>query len=274
MNKNDVNSMNIKNSWLMVHDWYGSNLGQAVLVHEKEILTTLLEHIFGYTLVQIGSLDNYGLLTKSRISNQYLIDSLLNTKRINNTHQIMANFIQLPLQNNSIDAVILPHTLEFESNPHQILREVERILVAEGKAIFLGFNPYSLWGLWHKYWEVKIKIATYKQCNDSVYSIPLPSSGQLISQKRLSDWLQLLGFDIDQVCQYFYRPPIKNSVLLKKLEFMEQAGQFSKILPAGGYMIVATKRVSTLTPIRQNWQLSRQLLTSQTVKMIDFKSSE
>ena len=54
------------------------------------------------------------------------------------------------------------------------------------------------------------------------------------------DWLKLLGFDIQLVSEYFYQPPVKNASLLKKLEFMEVAGQgFAPItgrrLLNGGY---------------------------------------
>ena len=54
---------------------------------------------------------------------------------------------QLPFAANSIDLVVMPHVLEFYDDPHQILREVERILIPEGQIVLTGFNPYSLWGL-------------------------------------------------------------------------------------------------------------------------------
>ncbi|MCW8932076.1 MAG: hypothetical protein OQL19_17810, partial [Gammaproteobacteria bacterium] len=107
--------------------------------------------------------------------------------------------------------------------------------------------------------------------NGITCQVPLPSCGHLITQKRLHDWLKLLGFDIELVNEYFYRPPISNSAILEKLEFMEQAGQFSKILPAGGYLIVATKRVSTLTPIRERWKFPNQILKPETIETAGMK---
>ncbi|MCK5648617.1 MAG: methyltransferase domain-containing protein [Gammaproteobacteria bacterium] len=282
----DSQSSDFENPWLMARDWYSSELGQALLANERQSLDKLLEQIFGYNLVQLGCLDNSfntrGLTGASRTSYQYLIESLAQVKQVNPSTQLLSDFAQLPIQNHSVDAVLLPHTLEFEPNPHQILREVERILVAEGKAIFLGFNPFSTWGLWHKYWHIKNKskskskkrIGSKNQDNNSITcQIPLPSCGHLISQKRLRDWLQLLGFDIELVSEYFYRPPIRSSVLLKKLEFMEQAGQFSKLLPAGGYLLVATKRVSTLTPIREGWKFTKQILSPESVGTAGLKST-
>ena len=305
-NKKEENACQFDNPWLMVRNWYATDLGNALLDIEKQCLNELLEHIFGYNLIQLGCLqahdhlpaqgdlpahgclndNNTGaniesevrsnvqkqrLISHSKISGQFVIESLQQANQANSGTCMNTRFDALPLRNHSIDAVILPHTLEFEQNPHQILREVERVLVAEGKAVFLGFNPFSLWGLWHKYWEVKNHISIRKDMRKvsknvrrrAIQDVPLPSCGHLISQKRLRDWLQLLGFDIELVNEYFYRPPLRSSVLLKKLEFIERAGQFSQILPAGGYLMVATKRVSTLTPIRQGWKFSKPFMGSE-----------
>ena len=262
--KNEEKRCHFDNPWLMARNWYASELGQALYDVEKQSLDKLLEHIFGYNLVQLGCLKteakNNSLISNSRISSQFVLESLAQPDQLNSGSCINTRFDELPIQNQSIDAIILPHTLEFEQNPHQILREVERVLVAEGKAIFLGFNPTSLWGFWHKYWEMKDRIAD-KNSTKGNEDIPLPSCGHLIGQKRLRDWMQLLGFDIDLVKEYFYRPPLQNSVLLKKLEFIERAGQLSKILPAGGYIMVASKRVSTLTPIPQGWKLAKTFIS-------------
>ena len=243
--------------WHQVKHWYLSDLGQALLESEKQQLDTLLERVFGYNLVQLGRLDSGGLLGVSRTSQQCLVESIL-TEGDDNNACIVGEFSQLALQNQSIDALILPHTLEFETQAHQILREVERVLVAEGKAIFLGFNPYSLWGMWHKYWEIKSHIAI----DSDAYQAPLPSCGQLISQRRLRDWLSLLGFDVECVVEHFYRPPLSRSALLTRLDFMERVGRFSSVLPAGAYVLLATKRVSTLTPIRQRWKFPKPIISA------------
>src|SRR5690606_41680254 len=54
---------------------------------------------------------------------------------------------QLPFDTQSIDLIVMPHTLEWCADPHQVLREVERVLMPEGRVVLTGFNPYSLWGL-------------------------------------------------------------------------------------------------------------------------------
>jgi SAM-dependent methyltransferase len=280
--KNHLKPLPFIDPWQMVRNCYSSDLGQALLSSEKYHLNKQLEQIFGYNLLQLGCLDEFELSKKSRTLYQYVLESSGSIKQQAQVYQkktcthVITGFDNLAIQNQSVDVVILPHTLEFEMNPHQILREVDRILVAEGKAVFLGFNPFSLWGLWHKYWELKIRTfanKANKKINQSADSlVPLPSCGHLISQKRLGDWLKLLGFDIEHISEYFYRPPVSNSVLLTQFEFMEYAGKFSKLLPAGGYLLVATKRVSTLTPIRQSWKLSKTLIGSKTIETAGFNS--
>ena len=59
----------------------------------------------------------------------------------------MADPTRLPLASDRLDAVLLPHTLDFVPDPRQVLREVERVLIPEGRVVILGFNALSSWGL-------------------------------------------------------------------------------------------------------------------------------
>ena len=72
----------------------------------------------------------------------------------------------------------------------------------------------------------------------------------------------MLGFDIEHVHESFYRPPVQNAGLLNKLAFMEKAGHRIWPMKAGTYQIVATKRVSTLTPIVPEWKFTKKLVAS------------
>src|SRR6202142_1225286 len=53
----------------------------------------------------------------------------------------------LPFRSDSIDAIFLPHTLELVEDPYAVLREAERVLIAEGCLMICGFNPFSGWGV-------------------------------------------------------------------------------------------------------------------------------
>src|SRR4029079_10049253 len=59
---------------------------------------------------------------------------------------LRADFRDLPIASNCADLVVLPHVVEFSEDPHQILREVARVLVPEGRVVVACFNPWSLWG--------------------------------------------------------------------------------------------------------------------------------
>jgi ubiquinone/menaquinone biosynthesis C-methylase UbiE len=53
--------------------------------------------------------------------------------RYDGLSEVRSDLHHLPLAANSIDLVVMPHTLEFAPDPHQMLREVERVLVPEGQ---------------------------------------------------------------------------------------------------------------------------------------------
>src|SRR5690606_23939020 len=60
---------------------------------------------------------------------------------------VLMQFEELPFASQSIDLLVLPHSLELSPEPHRLLREAERVLVPEGKLLVTCFNPYSLWGV-------------------------------------------------------------------------------------------------------------------------------
>src|SRR5690625_7466005 len=86
----------------------------------------------------------------------------------------------LPFETQSIDLILLPHVLENAYDSHQVLREIERVLVPEGLVIITGFNPLSLWGLRYR----------LVSCAPP---LPAPASNW-VSPYRLSFWLGSLSF--------------------------------------------------------------------------------
>lgn len=94
---------------------------------------------------------------------------------------IIADVDELPIRSGSIDACLLAHLLDFSNDPHQILREVERVLTPDGWIIISGFNPYSLVGLGRLLPNLRRR---------------LPWSARMFSPERVLDWLHLLGFEV------------------------------------------------------------------------------
>ena len=225
-------------------DWFSSQTGQSLLEQERQAFDRFTNQIFGFQQVQIGLLDEDSpMMADTPIKQQVLLDR---QPRKGLQNYLVADSDHLPVLTESIDAVLLPHTLDFCVDPQQVLKEVERILIPEGKVVLSGFNPTSLWGMARR----------LKRTRRSV-----PWSGHFVSYTRLHDWLSLLGFDVEYTEVIFFKPPVDNQAIMNKLEFLEKIGP--RLWPRFGsvYFIKAVKRVSTLTPIKPIWKRRPKLLS-------------
>jgi SAM-dependent methyltransferase len=211
--------------------WFETTLGQYLLPREQEFFDNALPDLFGFNAVQIG-LAAHDFLRSSRIPYRFNVGPDPGFK-------LQAEFIYLPIANGSVDVVVAPHVLEFSPNPHQVLREVERILVPEGQVILSGFNPWSLWGL--------------RRAFDGVRD-EYPWCGNFITLPRLKDWLALLGFEVNagRVCCYL--PPIAREQWLERLRFMDAAGDRWWPIGGGVYFVQAVKKVAGMRVIVPAWR--------------------
>ncbi len=226
-----------------LNHWYCGYTGQQFLALAQPRLEALLADLFGYYLLQVGELGSVDLLGQSRIKQRVILDD--SGREHPQPHPLLPCEVdKLSIVTDSVDVVVLPHTLEIHDNAHQILREVDRILVPEGHVLVMGFNPYSLWG--GTMWLQK-----------SVGR--LPWQGHFLSPGRVKDWLKLLGYEIEHMESYFYRPALRHPALMDKLMWLERWGARYWPILGGGYILVARKQVSTLTPIRPRWQVRRRL---------------
>lgn len=222
--------------------WYGSALGRALHACENECVEGILQNLFGYHLLQVGCPSADDRLSSSRIKHHAVIDAYAIPAL---TPQIYGYPHALPVMTDTIDVVVLPHTLEFDDDPHEVLREIERVLIPEGHVIILSFNPWSLWGLWHVLLRRR--------------SRP-PWCGRFLSATRIKDWLALLGFDIVVCRRFFYRPPLQHETVMRRLNFIEALGRRFWPVFAGIHIIVAKKRVAVVTPIKPRWKPRRSSL--------------
>ena len=228
-------------------DWFDTPLGHALMASEQEVVRQALSGLFGYHLLQLGSVGGMSL-EASRIPHRMVMlepgDKL--APEIEGVEHLHGDGERLPVASDSIDALLLPHRLEYAPEPHQLLREVERVLIPEGHLLITGFNPLSAFGLRR----------LLQGWRDDV-----PWSGHFYTPMRIRDWLSLLGFDTVRLQHYFYRPPLQHQPMLQRLERTEEwGGRFCSPLGAG-YMLLAKKRVATITPIRPRWRNARRLVT-------------
>jgi SAM-dependent methyltransferase len=227
--------------------WYNSSLGEAVADAEREQLQQVLPNLFGYHLLQLGAPMEQEMFTSSRINHRMILDDV--PPLLPNTAPERSRFLsrsdRLPFPAASLDVLLLPHTMEYADNPHEVLREVERVLIPDGHVVIIGFNPWSLFGL--------ARLVTGWR-STTLWS------GHFYSAMRVRDWLTLLGFDTVVVQKYFFQPPLQHRRLLRSLVRLEQLLRRWWPLPGGGYVLVAKKREITLTPIRPRWRTQRQVL--------------
>ncbi|MDH5328025.1 MAG: class I SAM-dependent methyltransferase [Gammaproteobacteria bacterium] len=230
-----------------LRQWYGQFPGKWLVKRERQVLESVLGDLFGYYLMHVGNNDRLDYLDCSRISLRIIMSSsvedvALASESRDHCVALTAEPEFLPVTADSLDVLILNHTLEFSNNPHQVLRETDRVLIPEGHVIILGFNPWGLWMLWRLAFGWRKKP---------------PWCGRFVRIARLKDWLELLGFDIVRTQVYFFRPPLASRKVMQKLRFVEKLGQRFQLFFGAAYMVVAKKRVATLTPIKPRWRPRR-----------------
>jgi SAM-dependent methyltransferase len=153
---------------------------------------------------------------------------------------LWGDFLDLPFEAQSVDLLVLPHTLEFTSDPHRLLREAERVLMPEGQLIIIGFNSLSLWGV--RQWLGNVTGRRF-----------VPEAQDLIAFTRLKDWIKLLGFELDRGRFGCYRPPFDTDQWLARCLFMEAAGDRWWPIFGATYMITAIKRVRGMRLVGPSW---------------------
>jgi SAM-dependent methyltransferase len=231
--------------------WLQTPMGNYVRAWEQAYLDTLTTDIFGFNAVQIG-LPELHTLDANRMPYRWITDILPpapNAGKPVLPMVVMQDFAELPFASQSLDLVVLPHILEFAAEPHQILREVERVLIPEGQLIICGFNPASLWGARRSLSRILGKGF-------------LPEQGEFISMPRIKDWLKLLNMEVDRGYFGCYAPPCATEKWLARFDFMESAGARWWPYLGAVYIVQAVKRVHGMHLIGPAWEKKRTKATN------------
>lgn len=229
--------LNSEQIFSALQDWYSSSVGRFLLLDIKSCLDSLLPKLFGYYALQIGYPDHgLDMLSASRVKYRFYLDATPGPI------DLLADANALPIKEDSLDLVLLLHTLEFTQDPHKILREIDRTLIPEGHLVIVGFNPLSWYGCWKIFSTQRNRV---------------PWCGRFYTAARLRDWVSVLGFDVKKSHYLGFRPPIQYSGLQRYLTFTDRVGP--RIFPylGGVHVMLAQKKVATLTPIRSRWRPSR-----------------
>jgi len=243
---------------IQLPQWLKTPAGRYLLAWEQHHLDQAVADVFGFHALQLG-LPELDALGANRMPHRWLaVESAPPTaeERADAAAAAAAagevegggvakaavalhcHFDALPFESASLDLVVLPHSLELARDPHLTLREVERVLVPEGRVLILGFNPASLWGTRQRLGRMRRRLGM-----GTDRDLFLPRAGEFIGYRRLRDWLRLLSFEVESGRFGCYIPPVTSAKWLARFGWMEKAGD--RWWPPFGalYYIVAVKRV-------------------------------
>lgn len=217
-----------------------------MLEWEQGHLDTAVVDLFGFHAVQLG-LAELDALRANRMPHRWVgVDtatpeaaSAVDAAKVPRAAVALhCDFDALPFDSNSLDLVVLPHALELARDPHLALREVERVLVPEGRVVIVGFNPASLWGLRQSFGRLRRGLGLGKKRDPY-----LPGGGEFMRYRRLRDWLRLLSFEVEAGRFGCYRPPVRSQTWLARFEWAERFGERWWPVFGAVYFVVAVKRV-------------------------------
>jgi SAM-dependent methyltransferase len=226
--------------------WLQTSAGRYLLAWEQQRLDAAVSDIFGFHALQLGWPELDGLAANRMPHRWRALDNAngassapwVGASSALVATTLVCEFEALPFPTASLDLVVMPHALELARDPHQVLREVERVLVPEGRVVIVGFNPTSLWGLRQRCARMRNGLGLGRE-----RGMFMPRAADFIGYWRLRDWLRLLSFDIEAGRFGCYRPPLASERWLSRFQWMENAGDRWWPVLGAVYFMVAVKRV-------------------------------
>ena len=221
--------------------WFQSEIGRTVLLEERALISAAISDT---------STAKFNLLNLSVIPDRCPLDTNVYQRQfclggighygLSQVLDVVCDFEELPVANESQDVVLLHHLLEFVGDPHRVLREVERVIVPHGKVVVCGINPYSALAMRGHLGRLK---------RSSMWQ------NHSLTIHRISDWLSLLGFDVNLIEYAFHRLPVNRP------SFFMTHNSAPKSLPMGGvFVLSATKYRAPITPVLEKPQGRAKIL--------------
>lgn len=237
-------SGDIDAAWAGWQTWLASPPGQYLLAWEQAAIDEAVVDVFGYNAVQCGT-EGQNFLRSNRMPNRVCVVPgralAAGEADTSVTRVVIDQFEELPFASQSLDLMVLPHVLEFASDPYQVLREVDRVLRPEGRMVVTGFNPVSLWGL-------------RETLGQAVGRGFLPPQSRRLTLLRLRDWLRLLGYAPSDASHGCFRPGCTSERWLARFSFVESAGDRWWPILGASYLQSAIKRLPGMTLQGPAWR--------------------
>ncbi len=218
--------------------WFEGPVGRQLIKEERQLLDESLTGVFGHSLLELSVVTQTLASRLDGVHRHYSIGPA-RQHELGRSLDAIADFAQLPIANESQDAVVLHHLLEFVANPHSMLREIERITVPRGRVVIIAFNPFSVLGIQQQISGRLKRGSVWKQ--------------HLLTTSRLVDWLHLLGFEVNHCWYGFHRLPLGKPAWC--MTHARPMPDLIKKLPLGGsFVLSATKYRAPITPVKLKWR--------------------
>jgi SAM-dependent methyltransferase len=251
--------MNLPKNYNRMLEWMKTSLGTYALEEEVMVINSIIgenilkdssaQNIFIITEHSLASTKEFSLINRNAykfilfpLNDMNLVNSISFVTQTMDCKTILiaSSKDKLPIDSNSLDFVILPHSLENMLNPEEVLRESYRVLRPEGKIIITGFNLLGIWGLWRIVAKIFIKDSLWGSLYDNNFFFV----GKLFKS------LRLLGFKDLKAKDCCYNLPINNKKFLQRFDFLAKLNKFMPFIIGNVYVIYGCKKVVSFTPIK------------------------
>lgn len=208
----------------VIQQWYQRPSLQDALARLQQELDEALPTCFGYHLVQLGDMEFVACYQSSKINH---------CVRCQPDGEVISESEHLPFDADSIDVLIAIHSLDTSSNPHQVVREIQRVLAPQGQLFLVGLNPNSVGAL-----SALVSRKVFRKS-----TTPRPT----LSLHRLDDWFRLLGLERISVRYFAHLPYSGSQSTVGRALYRMTAWLERHRMPAGRlYFVRVTKQVSAI----------------------------
>lgn len=211
-----------KNKYRALHDWFATPQGVAAGCAIAREIVKHTKSLSGFTLAQLGMCGTNPWLAHMSFARQWVLSPCVEQKG----RAMVCAFNALPFERNSLDCVIVPFGMEVFGLQTNLLDEVDRVLRPMGHAVFIGINPWSLWGAGMRFGKAVFMGQAHTHLTSSI----------LLHNALLHRGLQQTAFS-----SFYYTPPVRSMRWIKRFDVLNEMGKMVWPLPPAFYCLIAQK---------------------------------
>ena len=211
--------------------FFNSEPGERLLKHQQEKINELLGTTVGYNCIQMSIVKSVSLCDPEKVGYLARVGYAPGTNS-ENKDDVWTEFESLPIASSCVDVVILHHVLDFSPTPHELLREIDRVMTDSGTLITVSFKPWSIWAVYKRYLQLRHGLdgRVLRHCRPT-------------SPARLADWLRLLNFEVkNRDSNYVLPGKVRRLKLPERLPGFFRQGLRQLLSPFAMYFLCVAKK--------------------------------